>query len=90
MEIVHNKQENRFEIQIESRIAKIEYAIKNDKIYLVSTQVPEAFKGQGVGSKLVRETLSMIEKMEMKIVPVCSFIQAWFKRHPEKAYLLAD
>ncbi|MEZ5147009.1 MAG: hypothetical protein R2759_07990 [Bacteroidales bacterium] len=41
MEVINNVQQNRFEFHIDRRIAKIIYEIKNDKYYLVSTQVPK-------------------------------------------------
>ena len=90
MEVINNVQQNRFEFHIDRRIAKIIYEIKNDKYYLVSTQVPKELSGQGIGSKLIKETLEQIENMGFKVVANCPFIQAWFKRHPEKAYLQAD
>ena len=89
MEVINNVHQNRFEFQIEGRIAKIIYEIKNDKYYLVSTQVPKELSGQGIGSKLIKESLVQIEKMGFKVVAICPFIQAWFKKHPEKDYLLS-
>lgn len=90
MEVINIKQPNRFELQVKDKIAKVEYEIKNDKYYLVSTQVPKEFSGQGIGSKLIKESLEQIENMGFKVVAICPFIKAWFKRHPEKAYLQAD
>jgi uncharacterized protein len=89
MEVINNRDKNQFELQIEGHQAIIEYKIKKDKIYLISTQVPDALSGQGIGKKLVTGTIDQIETMNLKVVPVCSFIQAWFKRNPDKNNLLA-
>ncbi|MCF8367953.1 MAG: N-acetyltransferase [Bacteroidales bacterium] len=88
-QITNNKKEKRFELKINNHLAIIIYEIKNNKIYLVSTEVTESLSGQGIGSKLVKQSLDLIQDMDLKVVPVCPFIQTWFKRHPEKENLLA-
>jgi predicted GNAT family acetyltransferase len=89
MEIKQNKDLLQFQLNVEDHTAYIVYEIKNDKIFLTSTQVPDELSGRGIGSKLVQGTLEQIEKMKLKVVPVCPFIEGWFKRHPEKEHLLA-
>lgn len=89
MELYHNKSDQRFEFDLEGLIAYIAYQIKEDKIYLISTQVPEILSGKGIGSKLLKATLEKIETMNLKIVPICNFIQSYFERHPELHELLA-
>ena len=89
MEVINNKGKNRFELEIDGIFAVIEYELKKDKIFLVSTLVPDELSGRGIGKKLVGGAVDLIEKMNLKIVPVCSFIQAWFKRNPDKRELLA-
>lgn len=47
------------------------------------TIVPEAMGGKGVGKALIDYMLTDADKEGFMIVPVCSFIQAQYKRHPE-------
>lgn len=89
MEIKHHKEHQQFRMHIEDHTAYIAYELKDDKIFLTSTQVPDALSGKGIGSKLVQGTLERIEEMKLKVVPICPFIEGWFKRHPEKEHLLA-
>lgn len=89
MDVTNNETQKQFELKVDGHIAKIEYSIWNNKIYLNSTQVPEELSGQGIGSKLVKQSLDLIQDMDLKVVPICSFIQAWFKRHPENNDMLA-
>jgi hypothetical protein len=89
MGINQNKELQQFQMQVEGHTAYIVYELRNDAIYLTSTQVPDALSGKGIGSRLVQGSLEQIEKMNVKVVPVCPFIAGWFKRHPEKEHLLA-
>lgn len=90
MNTINNKDLGQFELHVNDHLARITYEVKGKKIYLFSTKVPESLSGQGIGSKLLRESLELIEEMNLKVVPICNFVQGWFMKHPEKRYLLAD
>ncbi len=88
VKLIHNKKENRFEKKIDGFVAYIEYIRKENKLYLTHTIVPQEIGNRGVGTTLVRETLEEIEKRNLKIVPVCSFVISYIERHPEWEKLL--
>lgn len=52
------------------------------------TEVPDAFRGQGVGLKLVERAVADARTSGKKIIPLCPFAAAQFKRHPEWADVL--
>ncbi len=86
--LVDNKKaaKKRFELQIDGSVAFIEYMIsKKDIMYLTHTEVPSALEGQGVGSTLVRKVLDHIRTTNYKMAPLCPFVAAYLKRHPELA-----
>ena len=88
LELVNNEQNsrNRFELHIADQIAFIDYIInKKGVIYLTHTEVPIALEGQGVGSAIVSKTLDFIREQNLKMAPLCPFVAAYLKRHPEKA-----
>ena len=87
--VINNEAKKQFELEVNGVLAVIQYKIMGDKILLLSTRVPKELSGQGVGSKLVKESFDIIEKTDLKAVPVCSFIQGWLRKHPEKQDLLA-
>ena len=57
-------------------------------IILDSTEVPDAFRGQGVGVSLVTRAVEDARTAGLKIIPLCPFAAAQFKRHPEWADVL--
>ena len=57
-------------------------------IIIDSTEVPEAFRGQGVGVKLITRAIDDARATGLKIIPLCPFAQAQFRRHPEWADVL--
>ena len=90
MKVINNQKEGQFELHVEGQVARIIYEIKGKKIYLFSTKVPESLSGKGIGSALLRGSLEIIREMDLKVIPVCSFIQGWFMKHPEKRDMLAN
>ncbi|MCC0043946.1 MAG: N-acetyltransferase [Brucellaceae bacterium] len=52
------------------------------------TEVPDAFRGQGVGVLLVARAVEDARLSGKKIMPLCPFAAAQFRRHPEWADVL--
>lgn len=52
------------------------------------TGVPDAFRGQGVGLRLVARAVEDARASGRKIIPLCPFAAAQFRRHPEWADVL--
>jgi predicted GNAT family acetyltransferase len=50
---------------------------------LVHTEIEPSLEGQGVGSRLVAGALADIRSRGLELVPVCPFVLAYLKRHPE-------
>jgi predicted GNAT family acetyltransferase len=57
-------------------------------IIIDHTGVPDAFRGQGVGLKLVNQAVEDARAAGKKIIPLCPFAAAQFRRHPEWADVL--
>ncbi|WP_269931284.1 GNAT family N-acetyltransferase [Aminobacter sp. HY435] len=52
------------------------------------TGVPDAFRGQGAGLRLVTRAVEDARSAGKKIIPLCPFAAAQFRRHPEWADVL--
>lgn len=57
-------------------------------IIIDHTGVPDVFRGQGAGLRLVTRAVEDARATGAKIIPLCPFANAQFKRHPEWADVL--
>jgi predicted GNAT family acetyltransferase len=89
MEITDNKEKKRFETIVAEHTAFIDYIRAQNKVYLTHTEVPKKLEGKGIGSGMVKEVLALIKEEEKELVPLCPFVAAYVKRHPEWRELLA-
>jgi predicted GNAT family acetyltransferase len=53
------------------------------------TFVPPSYRGHGLAEKLVNALIEDARRLGFKIVPLCSYVAAQFRRHPEWADLRA-
>jgi len=81
--ITHNEPKNRFETEVDGLTAYIRYTPFEGGLDIVSTQVPGELEGQGIASGLTRYVLEYARCNRLKIIPSCSFTDAYFRRHPE-------
>ena len=81
--LIDNAEDKQYEYHIDGALAKIEYIKAKDKIYLTHTEVPKELEGKGVASSLVKQVLEDIEIKELTLIPMCPFVAAYIKRHPE-------
>jgi predicted GNAT family acetyltransferase len=75
LEIVHDKENMRFTLDINGEIAKIDYSIEGGKMHLTHSEVPYNLRGQGIGKVLVEKTFEKLTEEGYKAVAVCSYIQ---------------
>jgi len=80
LNIVHNKENQCFTLDINGELAKIDYTFRNDKMYLNHSEVPYNLRGQGIGKVLVEKTFEQLTKEDYKAVAVCSYIRAIARR----------
>ena len=89
IELINNEENHNFELFIDGHRSFIDYQIKGQKIYLVHTEVPKELQGRGVAEALVEKAFVYIEINNLVLVPLCSYVQAFLKKHPEWNKLLA-
>ncbi|HEY6632538.1 MAG TPA: GNAT family N-acetyltransferase [Rhizobiaceae bacterium] len=58
------------------------------QIIIDHTEVPDAFRGQGAGLRLVTRAVEDARAAGKKIIPLCPFAASQFRRHPEWADVL--
>lgn len=62
--------------------------IRDGVVNFASTFVDPSLRGQGVGDQLVQSAIVKIKEQNRKAVITCSYVKAWFDKHPEEAELL--
>lgn len=66
------------------RLAEMEIAIKNGDLTVFHTEVSEILKGQGIASQLLATMVAYARDKHLKVIPLCPFVHAQFKKHPEQ------
>ena len=67
-----------------AEVAKMEIGIAGENMTVYHTEVSETLKGQGIASKLLEEMVRHARTNNLKVIALCPFVSAQFKRHPEK------
>jgi predicted GNAT family acetyltransferase len=78
-----NKAQHRFEMDAGGEMAVANYRLAPGVITFTHTEVPEALWGRGIGSQLIRGALQAARAEHLKIVPRCSFVSSYLRKHPE-------
>ncbi len=61
----------------------------NGTVIVDHTGVPKAFEGRGIAGRLMAALIADARHEPFTIVPLCSYVAAQFRRHPEWQDLLA-
>jgi len=88
-EVRDNAVKSRYELDVDGHIAFVDYRLRPDRIVLVHTEVPSELGGRGVGSRLAQGTLDAVRARGMKAEIRCDFLDAYIKKHPEYADVVA-
>jgi predicted GNAT family acetyltransferase len=83
LDVVDNTADRRFEVRLGSDVAFAEYRLVEGGIILPHTEVPPAFEGKGVGSRLARYAMAYARERSLKIIPLCPFMAGYMQKHPE-------
>lgn len=76
LDIQHDKDNQRFTLDINGEIAKVDYSIGAGKMYLTHSEVPYNLRNRGIGKELVLKTFEKLTEEGFKAVAVCSYIKA--------------
>lgn len=87
MEITIKERDNKgFALATEDghRMGMMTYSIAGPELIIVDhTEVEEAYKQTGVGLKMLHKIVDMAREKGKKIMPLCPFANAMFRRHED-------
>ena len=86
--ITHRPEAQRFETTINGQTGYISYKERDNTLIYDHTIVPQSLGGRGVGSALVKHALDFAHEHHKKVIPQCSFVSAYIKKHAEYQDLL--
>lgn len=87
-DVIDNRSEHRFELNVDGHIAAAYYKRAGNVITFNHTEVPAELGGKGIGSKLVKGALDQVRADGLKVVAQCPFVKGWIDKHPDYADLL--
>jgi uncharacterized protein len=74
----------RYEARIDDALVGfVEYRLLTGRITFIHTEVLPGSEGRGVGGRLARSVLDGARARGLRVRPLCPFIAAWIRRHPE-------
>ena len=85
-----SRNQGRYTIRLDGGpLAEMTYRrLAPDLIAIDHTLVPSEYRGQGVAQQLVERAVADARRDGFKIIPICSYAVAQFRRHPEWEDLL--
>ncbi len=90
MKATHEPAAHRFVIGLTEGEGVLRYQMRSQRVMdLLSTHVPEAARGRGIGGKLVEAALNHARASRLRVIATCWYVETWVERHPEYRELLA-
>jgi uncharacterized protein len=78
----HDESQQRYVLEVNGKeLGVASYQDDGERRVFSHTEVDPSLEGQGMGSKLVRESLDDTRQSDKRIVPVCEFVAAYVQKH---------
>jgi hypothetical protein len=89
--VLHNSELSRYEIWLgDEKVGHADYQNIDGEIHITHTEVDPAHQGKNYAAILCREALKDIDENNLgKVWPVCPYVVAYMKKHPETHSQLA-
>ena len=88
-ELNKNDEKKRYEVLLNGEVVGFaEFRRIGDAIMLPHTEVNEGHEGEGLGSQLAKFALDDVKASGKLVIPMCPFIAAYIRRHPEYVDLI--
>ena len=87
--IAHLPERGRFQVLVDGHLCVADYRLDGERMLMTHTEVHPALQGRGVAAQLVRAALDHARARGLTVVPLCSYVRAYLRRHPEHRDLVA-
>ena len=68
----------------EEQIGEMTISISGERLTVYHTEVAKKAEGKGYAKKLLNAMAEYARSNQLKVIPLCPYVHAQFKRHPEE------
>jgi len=87
-EVKHDPAKEKFFLEVSGKEAHMKYKKAGEGVLdYQHTFVPNELRGGGIAGKIVRTALEYARDNHLRVIPSCSYVAAFIRRHPEFADL---
>lgn len=83
--VLDDREHNRFILAQDGDEAELVYRVNGNRLILIHTEVPESFRGQGIGARLVEAAIDRASQSGETVVPLCPYALRWLQDHKDAA-----
>jgi len=84
----HDAPSGRFETVVDGLRCELDYRLDGRVMRIHHTGVHPRLEGRGIAAALVAAAVAHARAEGLTIQPLCSYVRAWLRRHPEHADLV--
>ncbi|MEO7072094.1 MAG: GNAT family N-acetyltransferase [Rhodanobacter sp.] len=81
--ITHDRNARRFHTTVDGTQCELDYTLADGVMTITHTGVPPQVGGRGLAAALVETALTAAREEGWKVIPACSYADAWMRRHPD-------
>ena len=82
-------QPGRFSATVDDQPLEVDYQLSGEQIVFTHTGTAPALQGRGLAGQIVEHALAWAAQQGQQVVPACSYVDAYIRRHPKWQRLLA-
>ena len=84
LEFLENGHGHFFITEEGEQLGEMEISISGNELTVYHTEVSPKAEGKGFAKKLLATMVDHARKNALKVIPLCPFVHAQFRRHPEE------
>jgi predicted GNAT family acetyltransferase len=84
-----NTDGRRFEWREGDHVAFADYRLEGQRLVIPYVESPIPLRGTGAAGRLLEALAAHARAHKLKILPLCGYAAAWFRRHPQYNDVLA-
>ncbi|MCI0425544.1 MAG: N-acetyltransferase [Actinobacteria bacterium] len=80
----HDADNHRYVVEVDGQVVGFtEYHLRGGRHFFVHTEIDPEHEGRGLATSLVREALDDVRSHGGSVVPLCPYVAAFIRRHPD-------